>query len=95
MTTFGLVHGAWHGGWCWQHVVEELESRAFASVAPDLPVDDASAGIADYARTVVDALGAADDVINHPSAEYTRNLIRSVPSLITSGREDSPAERSA
>ena len=39
--------------------------------------------------------GAADDVINHPSAEYTRNLIRSVPSLITSGREDSPAERSA
>ncbi len=19
MATFGLVHGAWHGGWCWEH----------------------------------------------------------------------------
>jgi pimeloyl-ACP methyl ester carboxylesterase len=20
MTTFGLVHGAWHGGWCWRFI---------------------------------------------------------------------------
>lgn len=24
MTNFVLVHGAWHGGWCWRHVVRAL-----------------------------------------------------------------------
>jgi pimeloyl-ACP methyl ester carboxylesterase len=63
MTTFGLVHGAWHGGWCWQYVVDELEARGFACVVPDLLVDDASAGLAEYSSTVVDALGDADEVV--------------------------------
>ena len=25
--TFVLVHGAWHGGWCWRRVADLLESR--------------------------------------------------------------------
>src|SRR5687768_848475 len=24
MANFVLVHGAWHGGWCWRHVVQQL-----------------------------------------------------------------------
>jgi pimeloyl-ACP methyl ester carboxylesterase len=24
MANFVLVHGAWHGGWCWRHVVQSL-----------------------------------------------------------------------
>jgi hypothetical protein len=24
--TFVLVHGAWHGGWCWRRVSDLLES---------------------------------------------------------------------
>jgi pimeloyl-ACP methyl ester carboxylesterase len=63
MTTFGLVHGAWHGGWCWKYVVAELEARGHATVAPDLPCDDAAAGLADYAHAVIGALGEADDVV--------------------------------
>jgi len=31
-----LVHGAWHGSWCWSLVVEELATRGIASVAVDL-----------------------------------------------------------
>jgi WD40 repeat protein len=27
MTTFVLVHGAWHGGWCWRRVADLLERR--------------------------------------------------------------------
>ncbi|WP_240355819.1 hypothetical protein [Pectobacterium polaris] len=23
-TTFVLIHGAWHGGWCWSRVTERL-----------------------------------------------------------------------
>ena len=25
MTTFGLVHGAFHGSWCWERLTPELE----------------------------------------------------------------------
>lgn len=26
-TTFALIHGAWHGAWCWEPVVGQLEGR--------------------------------------------------------------------
>src|SRR3954469_20951135 len=31
-----LVHGFWHGSWCWSPVSEQLASRGVASVAVDL-----------------------------------------------------------
>jgi pimeloyl-ACP methyl ester carboxylesterase len=37
MTTFVLVHGAYHGAWCWHKVVPELEARGHDVVAFDLP----------------------------------------------------------
>ncbi len=37
MTTFVLVHGAWHGGWCWYKLVARLEARGHQVRAPDLP----------------------------------------------------------
>ena len=37
MTTFVLVHGAWHGGWCWEKLVPLLEARGHRVSAPDLP----------------------------------------------------------
>src|SRR6476619_5607521 len=63
MTTFGLVHGAWHGAWCWERVQAELDERGHTSVAVDLPCDDWGAGLTDNADIVVDALGDADDVV--------------------------------
>ena len=30
MSQFLLVHGAFHGAWCWRKTVEELESAATA-----------------------------------------------------------------
>src|SRR3954451_4196673 len=32
-----LVHGAWHGGWCFDRVVEILTAAGVPVVAPDLP----------------------------------------------------------
>ncbi len=32
-----LVHGAWHGAWCWSALQSELDSRGIASFAIDLP----------------------------------------------------------
>lgn len=37
MATFVLVHGAWHGGWCWYKLVAQLEARGHSVMAPDLP----------------------------------------------------------
>jgi pimeloyl-ACP methyl ester carboxylesterase len=37
MSTFLLIHGAWHGGWCWYKVVPRLEKLGHRVIAPDLP----------------------------------------------------------
>lgn len=31
-----LVHGAWHGGWCWDEVVKGLAAKGVTAVAPTL-----------------------------------------------------------
>ncbi len=36
MATFVLVHGAWHGGWCWQKVSPFLEAAGHEVYAPTL-----------------------------------------------------------
>ena len=81
MMTFGLVHGAWHGAWCWRDVIAELEQRGHDAVAPDLPIDDASAGLDDYAREVVRALSGHDDVVlvGHSLASLVIPLVPGAP----------------
>ena len=37
MSSFVLVHGAWHGGWEWEHLVPLLEAKGHMVSAPDLP----------------------------------------------------------
>ncbi len=37
MATFVLVHGAWHGAWCWREVVMRLEAHGHQVHALDLP----------------------------------------------------------
>jgi len=32
-----LVHGAWHGGWCFDRVVAQLTASGVSVIAPDLP----------------------------------------------------------
>lgn len=33
---FVLVHGAWHGGWCWQRVSEQLRAEGSIVYTPSL-----------------------------------------------------------
>jgi pimeloyl-ACP methyl ester carboxylesterase len=37
MATFVLVHGAFHGAWCWVKLIPALEARGHRAVAIDLP----------------------------------------------------------
>jgi pimeloyl-ACP methyl ester carboxylesterase len=52
MTTFGLVHGAWHSGACWDPTAAVLRALGHDVIAMDLPCSDATAGIQDYADVV-------------------------------------------
>jgi len=36
MATFLLVHGAWHGGWCWRRVSDLLEKQGHKVFAPTM-----------------------------------------------------------
>ena len=44
MATVVLVHGAWHGAWCWERVVEGLTGVGVPAVAVDLPGHGADPG---------------------------------------------------
>lgn len=37
MTNYVLVHGAFHGGWCWSEISAGLEKAGHYAVAPDMP----------------------------------------------------------
>ena len=63
MATFALIHGGGDVGWYWHLVARELRRRGQDVVAPDLPCDDDSAGLSEYADTVVDAIGDGHDLV--------------------------------
>ncbi len=52
MARFVLVHGAWHGAWCFERLGAELERRGHEVWAPDLPCDEPGLTVRDYAAVV-------------------------------------------
>lgn len=67
MASFSLVHGSWHGGWCWDPLRAELEARGHQVYTPDLPCEDVAAGVEEYAASVA----AADVVVGHSLGGFT------------------------
>ncbi|GAB4065986.1 alpha/beta fold hydrolase [Ancylobacter sonchi] len=70
MANIVLVHGSFHGAWCWQKLLPLLEVRGHAVLAPDLPAsggDDAPPETADldsYATRICWAIDQMpDDVL--------------------------------
>jgi len=71
MSTYVLVHGAWHGGWCWDRVRPLLEQRGSRVYTPTLT------GLGDRASLLSPAIGLdthVDDVL----AELERSALRDV-----------------
>ncbi|KAJ6788693.1 hypothetical protein PWT90_02415 [Aphanocladium album] len=59
-----LIHGAWHGAWCWKHQIPELEKLGYGVETVHLPSAQGIAGKtqfddADAVRAVLAALLAA------------------------------------
>ncbi|UIP01478.1 alpha/beta fold hydrolase (plasmid) [Halobaculum sp. CBA1158] len=62
MTTFVLVHGAWHGAWAWYKVVPRLENAGHEVVAVDLPGHGTDTGPVAEA-TLEDFVDRVDDAV--------------------------------
>ena len=77
MATFGLVHGAGHGAWCWERLIPILEALGHRALAMDLPCEDPTAGATRYAEIVDRALPPARDLVlvGHSLAGLTIPLV--------------------
>ena len=77
MSTFVLIHGAGDVGWSWHLVEAQLRKHGHDVVAPDLPCDDDSAGLKEYADTVVAAIGDRKNllVVGHSYGGFTATLV--------------------
>jgi pimeloyl-ACP methyl ester carboxylesterase len=67
-----LIHGAWHGAWCWAALQHELDNRGIASLAIDLPGHGVSTlpfsdlhGDAQHVVDVVGQLGRRVVLVGH------------------------------
>ena len=70
--TFVLVHGAWHGGWCWRRVADRLERRGHKVYTPTLT------GLGERVHLLtagVDLNTHITDVVNVIKFEYLKNII--------------------
>lgn len=75
---FVLVHGAWHGGWCWDGVIEILKKDGFGAIAPTMPghgnSDDRSGiRLSDYVDCITDTVKGCDGPVilaGHSSAGF-------------------------
>jgi pimeloyl-ACP methyl ester carboxylesterase len=78
MTTFALLHGAWHGAWSWERLLEPLAQRGHGALAIDLPADDLDAGFDAYADIAAGFLAPVDDdviVVGHSLNGLTAPLV--------------------
>jgi pimeloyl-ACP methyl ester carboxylesterase len=80
MTTVVLVHGAFHGAWCWEPVRNLLDERGIANLAPELPLAGLDAD-ADTVRALLDAVDGPVVLCGH---SYGGMVI----SRAASGRDD-------
>jgi pimeloyl-ACP methyl ester carboxylesterase len=66
---FVLVHGGFHGAWCWELLIPELERRGHTAVPVELPGHGQKAhenpSLASYRDAVVEAIEPGDVLLGH------------------------------
>jgi pimeloyl-ACP methyl ester carboxylesterase len=62
--TVVLVHGAWHGAWCWDAVVAGLEARRVPVTAVELPLTSLADDVA-ATRAAIDGAGGPVVLCGH------------------------------
>ena len=71
-STFVLVHGVWHGGWCWSRVAELLRLRGHRVTMPT------QTGLGERSHLLSRAVTMAvfvNDIVNHLNWENLRDVV--------------------
>jgi hypothetical protein len=63
VSTYVLIPGAGGAAWYWHRVVPLLQEAGHEAIAVDLPGDDDTAGLPEYTRLAVSAIGDRNDVV--------------------------------
>jgi len=93
--TFLLVHGAWHGGWCWRPVAERLRKAGHEVYAPSLT------GLGDrghLANRTINLETHVEDVVQLMEMEDLRDIVlvgHSYGGMVVTGVADRLADRIA
>jgi pimeloyl-ACP methyl ester carboxylesterase len=93
MSTYVLVHGAWHGSWCWKRVRKALQSQGHDVFAPTLT------GVADRSHLIsphVDLETHIADVVNLLGWEELEDVVlcgHSYAGCVVTGVADRLPER--
>lgn len=86
ITTVILVHGAWHGAWCWQRLIPELLKQRLASFTLDLPAHGVHARFPDGWGDDPGRLAAAPSPAASVSLDdYTDAVLEVVDAACTAG----------
>lgn len=75
MTTVALVHGGFHGAWCWDQLSPLLQKDGHRVVTMELPLEDSAATFDTYADVVCAALEDCDDDVVLVGHSYGGNTI--------------------
>ncbi|MDR5758914.1 alpha/beta hydrolase [Caballeronia sp. LZ035] len=85
---FVLIHGAWHGGWVWRTVADDLSARGHRAIAPTLT------GLGERRHLIASATSLdvnIDDIVNVIEAEEMSDVVlvgHSYGGLVASGVAD-------
>jgi pimeloyl-ACP methyl ester carboxylesterase len=72
MTTFVLVHGAWHGGWCWSRVASILRERGHSVTTPT------QTGVGEKSHLLsrdITLTTFGEDIVNHLKFEELDDVV--------------------
>ena len=75
-----LVHGSYHGAWCWDFLRPELERLGHRVTTIDLPISDPGLGAANYAKSVAAAIepGSEPVLVGHSMAGLVIPLVAGI-----------------
>jgi len=78
VTTFCLIHGAWHEPSCWDELTPLLMERDHRVLIPDLPLQDRKAGFDERIRPALDAIEGLEDplvIVGHSQGTAYSSLV--------------------
>lgn len=86
-----LLHGAWHGGWCWNYLVPHLRLKSIKVLAPNLPgrsgVSEKTLSPSGYLKFIIQLIHSSPEpvfIVAHSLAGiFASQLIESIPKKIS------------